>query len=138
MKEKREQETKTIKEDNSDSGKFIRISLEADDSLAGLLEGLNKNVEAIKITKVMLASYVLEKYCGLFSDEDTKQLYMRNVSEVDLLRMAYKRATDSGVLPDNLREILYSNAGLTPGAKKVKKARLINGSNATVDELEAS
>ena len=138
MKENKEQETKTNKDENNETGKFIRISIEADEALSSLHKSINGNAEAVKITKVMLASYLLEKHCPSFSDEDTKTLYMRNVSEVDLLRVAYKRAMDSGLIPDNLREILFANAGLTPGSKKVKKPRHPNGSNATVDESEAS
>lgn len=139
MKEEKEKQgTKENKEDNSEVGKFIRISSEADEALSKLHEGLNKTGDVVRITKVMVASYVLEKFCASFSDEDSKSLYMKNVSEVDLLRFAYKRAMDSGVMPDNLREILFANAGLTPGSKKVKKTRQLNGSIATIDESEAS
>lgn len=139
MKEEKEKQgTKENKEDNSEVGKFIRISSEADEALSKLHEGLNKTGDVVRITKVMVASYVLEKFCASFSDEDSKALYMKNVSEVDLLRFAYKRAMDSGVMPDNLREILFANAGLTPGSKKVKKTRQLNGSIATIDESEAS
>lgn len=132
------QNIKVIKDEGIEQGKFIRISVEADEALSGIHASLNKASDAIKITKVMLASYVLEKYCGTFSDDDAKALYMRNVSEVDLLKLAYKRAMDSGVMPDNLKEILFANAGLTPGPKKPKKARQINGSIATIDESEES
>ncbi len=139
MKEEKEKQgTKENKEDNSEVGKFIRISSEADEALSKLHDGLNKTGDVVRITKVMVASYVLEKFCASFSDEDSKALYMKNVSEVDLLRFAYKRAMDSGVMPDNLREILFANAGLTPGSKKVKKTRQLNGSIATIDESEAS
>jgi hypothetical protein len=138
MKEDKEKETKTNKEENNETGKFIRISIEADEALSSLHRRINGNADAVKVTKVMLASYVLEKHCPGFSDEDAKILYMNNVSEVDLLRVAYKRAIDSGLIPDNLREILFANAGLTHGSKKVKKPRQHNGSIATVDESEAS
>lgn len=136
--EKINQKTKENKEDSNEVGKFIRISGEADEALSKLHDDLNKTGDVVRITKVMVASYVLEKFCTSFSDDDLKALYMKNVSEVDLLRFAYKRAMDSGVMPENLREILFANAGLTPGPKKVKKARQVNGSIATIDELEAS
>ena len=138
MKEEKKETKTENKEDNSEVGKFIRISGEADEALSKLHDGLNKTGDVVRVTKVMVASYVLEKFCASFSDDDLKALYMKNVSEVDLLRFAYKRAIDSGVMPDNLREILFANAGLTPGAKKAKKARQVNGSIATVDESEAS
>ncbi len=138
MRENKEQEVKTNKDENNEQGKFIRISMEADEALSSLHKRINENADAVRVTKVMLASYVLEKNCPGFSDEDTKILYMNNVSEVDLLRVAYKRAIDSGLIPDNLREILFANAGLTHGSKKVKKSRQPNGSIATIDESEAS
>ncbi len=137
-KEANEKEIKLNKEPDENQGKFIRISVEADTALTELHKNVNSQDDSIKVTKVMLASYVLEKHCPQFGDDDIKTLYMKHVSEVDLLRMAYKRAMDSGVIPDNLKEILFANAGLAQGVKKPKKTRQSNGSNATVDEVEAS
>ncbi len=138
MKEEKVKNDIVNKEDATEVGKFIRISSEADEALSQLHDDINRSGDFARITKVMVASYVLEKYCPLFSEDDSKSLLMKNVSEVDLLRIAYKRAIDSGVIPDNLREILFSNAGLTPGAKKTKKGRLSNGIIATIEESEAS
>ena len=139
MKEEKEkQEQRIEKEEVAESGKFIRISAEADEALSKLHDDINRTGDLVRITKVMVASYVLEKFCATFSEDDSKALFMRNVSEVDLLKSAYKRAMDSGVMPDNLREILFANAGLTPGAKKTKKSRQANGSIATIEESEAS
>jgi hypothetical protein len=61
---------------------------------------------------------------------------MRTVTEMDLFKSAYKRAMETGVIPDNLRDLLYANVGLTPGPKKNKKVRQSNGSNATIKETE--
>ena len=138
MKEEKVKNDIVNKEDATEVGKFIRISSEADEALSQLHDDINRSGDFARITKVMVASYVLEKYCPLFSEDDSKSLLMKNVSEVDLLRIAYKRAIDSGVIPDNLREILFSNAGLTPGAKKTKKGRPSNGIIATIEESEAS
>lgn len=137
-KEEKENEKKLNKELDENQGKFIRISIEADAALTELHKNVNSQDDAIKVTKVMLASYVLEKHCPQFGDDDIKVVYMKHVSEVDLLRIAYKRAMDSGIIPENLKEILFANAGLAQGMKKSKKSRQSNGSNATVDELEAS
>ena len=138
MKEVKEKEKNSNKDTDENQGKFIRISIEADAALTELHRNINSNDDAIKVTKVMLASYVLEKHCPHFGDEDIKTVYTKHVSEVDLLRMAYKRAMDSGVMPENLKEILFANAGLAPGLKKQKKPRQSNGSNAAVEELEPS
>lgn len=139
MKDEKEKNDIVVnKEDAAEVGKFIRIGPEADEALSQLHEEVNRSGDFARITKVMVASYVLEKFCPMFSEDDCKALLMKNVSEVDLLRIAYKRAIDSGVIPDNLREILFSNAGLTPGAKKTKKGRLGNGIIATIEESEAS
>ncbi len=137
-KEANEKEIKLNKEPDENQGKFIRISVEADTALTELHKNVNSQDDSIKVTKVMLASYVLEKHCPQFGDDDIKTVYMKHVSEVDLLRMAYKRAMDSGVIPENLKEILFANAGLAQGMKKPKKSRHSNGSNATIDEVEAS
>lgn len=123
--------------ESKDDGKLIRISKEADVALLALLKRLNESEGQVRVTKSALASYLIERFQAKFSDEDFSDLYMRSVSEVDLLRRAYKQAVESGVIPDNLREILLSNVGLTPGPKKVKKARQKDGSIAITDETEA-
>ena len=129
---------KTDEPDASEDGKLIRVSKEADDVLTELWQRLNKNEDALKTTKWSLASYLIEKSCPSFGTEDIKSLYMKSVTDMDLIRTAYKRAMETGVVPDNLREILFANVGLTPGAKKSKKPRRDVGSNATVSELETA
>ena len=128
--------TDTEKQETAEDGKLIRISKEADEALSSLLQRANENGAATKVTKRSLASYLLEKFCPSFTADDIKEVYMRTVSEMDLFRIAYKRAMETGVIPDNLREILFANAGLTPGPKKIKKSRQRNGSNATHIETE--
>src|SRR3989338_7011385 len=101
-----EEEIKGQKED----GKLIRITKEADDAVVALLRKINEDVDQIRITKSSLTSFLIERFSPNFGDEELKALYMRSVSEVDLLRRAYKQAMDSGVMPENLRELLFTNA----------------------------
>lgn len=126
------------KNSERDEGKLIRISKDADDVLSVLVQRLNGEEALAKVSKLDIASFVLERFCPSVNDEDIRELQMRLLSEVDLLRLAYKRALASGAIPDNLREILYLNAGLTVEAKKAKKARHGNGSNATHEDKEAA
>ena len=121
-----------------DDGKLIRISKEADDAILAVLKRVSESVSNFRITKSSLASYVIERFCPRIGDEDMKALYMQSVSEIDLLRQAYKQAMESGVIPENLRDILLSNAGLTGSAKKAKKPRQKDGSNATNEDTEAA
>lgn len=125
------------KSENRDEGKLIRITKEADDVLSRLMQRLNGDGALAKVSKLDLASFVLTRFCPEISNEDLKELQLKLLSEVDLLKLAYKRALASGAMPDNLREILFLNAGLTPEAKKAKKSRQPNGSNATHEDKEA-
>lgn len=124
-----------IKE-QKDEGKLIRISKEADDALVSALQKVNDGA-IVKLFKVDMASFILEKYTLEITEEDIKELQMKSLNEVDLLHHVYKRALDSGVIPDNLREILYLNAGLTPSPKKNRKSRQVNGINDTIQESVA-
>lgn len=135
--EERKEKTKNEKSEvNEDGGKLIRITKEADDALTGLLRRVNDADAALKVTKWNMASYIIEKFCPSFTNDDIKAIYMRTVTEMDLFKGAYKRAIETGVIPDNLRELLFTNAGLTPGPKKVKKTRQRDGSIATIKESE--
>ncbi len=125
------------KKENKDEGKLIRITKEADDALSGLMQRLNDDDAIAKVSKLDLASFVLARFCPGISNDDLRELQLKLLSEVDLLKLAYKRALASGTIPENLREILYLNAGLTPEAKKAKKSRQHNGSNATHEDKEA-
>ncbi len=127
-----------LEERKEAGGKLIRITKEADEALSLLMQKVNSENDAVRISKLDLASFILEKFCPTFSSEDMKDLYMRFIDEVSLLKMAYKQAVQDGSLPDNLREILFKNAGLTPEVKKVKKTRQCNGSNATQLDVEAA
>lgn len=125
-------------EKDKDEGKLIRITKEADDAVTTLLQRINDGVDMVRIAKVELTSFILEKFCPDFSTEDIKELHMRSLNEVDLLKYAYKQAMESGVIPDNLREILYLNAGLASVSKKVKKIRHKDGIIDTINEMEAA
>lgn len=135
MEEKKEK-IKNEKNETNEDGKLIRISKEADEALTGLLRRVNDADEALKITKWNMASYIIEKFCPSFTTDDIKAIYMRTVTEMDLFKGAYKRAMETGVIPDNLRELLFTNAGLTPSPKKIKKTRQQAGSIATIKEPE--
>ncbi len=138
MKEKNKIKNQVEKNEVTDDGKLIRISTEADEALTGLLKRVNNTEDMLKVTKWSMASYIIEKFCPSFTADDIKAVYMRTVTELDLFRGAYKRAMETGVIPDNLRDLLFANAGLTPGPKKVKKIRHTVGSNATINELGKS
>ncbi|MCB0369626.1 MAG: hypothetical protein KDD45_09325 [Bdellovibrionales bacterium] len=133
-KEKNEQENVEgfeIKETNDD-GKLIRISKSAEEVLSELLLQINKSDDNLKVSKWSLASYIIEKYCPRFNDEDLKDLYLKSVTDLDLFKSAYKKIMETGVIPENLRDLLYLNAGLNPGPKKHKSHRHTKGSNATL------
>ena len=127
-------ETNETKED----GKMIRISKEADKAICELLQRTNESTENCRITKSAVASYILEQNAPKFGDTDIKTLYMKSVSDVDLLRSALKQAAQSGVIPDNLRNILFANAGLTPSATKVKKPRRADSISDTIKNKDAA
>ncbi len=131
------EENKDINE-TKDDGKLIRVTMNADQIVQELLHRVNENTENVRITKGALVSFILEQFAPKFGDEEIKALYMQSVSEVDLLRSALKQAHETGVMPDNLREILFANAGLTPSAKKVKKSRRDNGINDTIQDKDAA
>jgi hypothetical protein len=128
----------THNKETKDDGKLIRVTKEADDAIQGLLQRISDSMENAKFTKSALASYLIERFSSKFSDEDAKVLYMQMVSELDLLRSAYKQAMETGVIPDNLRDILFANAGLTPSPKKVKKPRRGDGISDTTVDTEAA
>lgn len=124
--------------ETTEDGKLIRISKEADDAMTALLRRVNSSDDRIRVTKWNMASYIIEKFCPTFTPDDTKALYMRTVTEMDLFKGAYKRALETGVIPDNLRDLLFANAGLAPSTKKIKSPRQRDGSNATVKDKEVT
>lgn len=123
--------------ESRDDGKLVRITKEADEMLRELLQRIGGSVENVRITKAALVSFLIERFGPRIGDVEIKTLYMQMVSEVDLLRNAYKQALESGVIPENLRDILFANAGFVPDPKRTKKSRQHDGSNATVKESEA-
>jgi len=124
--------------ESKDDGKMMRITKEADQAVLALLHRISATTENVRITKSALASYIIEWAAPKFGDADIKTLYMQSVSEVDLLRNALKQATETGVIPENLREILFENAGLTPSSKKTKKPRRSDGINDTIHDKDVA
>lgn len=122
--------------ETKEDGKLIRVTKEADRVVLDLLHRINASVENVRMTKSAVVSFLIEHFGPQFGEAEIKALYMQTVSEVDLLRNAYKQALESGVIPENLRDILFANAGLAPGPKKAKKHRQRDGSNATNMETE--
>ena len=135
-------EVPKIKEETSEKREKteiqITVSIEAEATVSKLLAKKNQEMEPVRLSRKDFVSYLLEKSCAAFGDEDLIQLKRRNINEVILLEHALRQFKENGMISDELRESLWKNIDLTPSAKKSRKAGQAKSSNARLEREDAA
>lgn len=117
--EKENQGTKT----DNDSIVKITITREAAETLAQLVARANEGFDGGRINRQNLASYIIEKYKTNFSERELAHIRQLHYDDSAMFDAVYKRAKETGEIPEYLREALKRHfQGQDDAPKKVKKA----------------
>ena len=103
----------------------IAISKDADRFLGELISRVNDGFDAGKALKQDVASYIICEFGKRADEGDILGFRAMFFNPILLMEATLKRAKETGVLPDHLRDALFQqfqshNAG-TPNSRKSKK-----------------
>lgn len=130
-KEGKEQEKKREKTEIQ-----ITVSIQSEAIVSKLVDRVNEGFDHGRVTRKDLVSYLLVKAAESFDQDDIGKIRSQVLTDVDLLEHLLKEARASGVIPSELRDILWKNINLTPGAKKSKKSSTSKVSNVNYKSME--
>lgn len=106
-----------------DSLAKIAINKEADRALTEIISRVNDGFEAGRATKQEVASHIILSFAKECTESDIHGIRALFFNPISLMEATLKKAKETGVLPDSLRELLFEQftAG-QPGAKKARKS----------------
>ena len=114
----------------------IAITKEADRALSDLLGRVNDGFEAGKATKQEVASYIINSFFNACTDTNIHTLRTLFFNPILLMEATLKKAKETGMVPDSMRQLLYeqfmASNGIQPTAKKTKKTLK---DNAIIDSI---
>lgn len=116
----------------------ITVTIEAEALLSTLVEQVNDGFEMSRVSRKDLASYLLVKAAEDFNQDDISRVRSRALTDVHLLEHLLKEARSTGVIPAELRDVLWKNINLAPGGRKSKRAGRDKGINDTYKEAEVA
>lgn len=105
-----------------DSLAKIAISKDADRALSEVLGRVNDGFEAGRATKQEVASHIISNFSKGCTEAEIHAIRALFFNPILLMEATLKKAKETGVLPDSLRDLLFEqfSAGL-PAARKSKK-----------------
>lgn len=117
--------TNELKEKNDDSLAKIAITKEADRGLVEILNRVIEGFDAGKATKQDIASHIIMRFASTCTDKDIHAMRAVFFNPILLMEATLKKAKETGVLPDALRDLFYQQfMAADPGynAKRAKKS----------------
>ena len=116
----------------------ITVSLACEKKLQECLETINNGFDLARVTRKHLAIFLIERSIKDFDEDDVQAVRNSSLSDVVLLEKALKDARESGLVPEELREILWKSHSLAQSPKRTKKSRQPMYSKAIHTESEAA
>ena len=117
-----ETENTKNKEAKSEDSLRLTVSKVADRALISVVDRVNDGFTGGRVNRSQMVSWILAKFHENLSEADIRSIRADHYDAVAALESAFRRAKESGVVPDELRLLLQKNEGLdeTP-KKKIKK-----------------
>ena len=115
------QETKQKIEENLAK---IAISKESDRALVEILNRIGEGFDAGKATKQDVASHIILHFASNCTDKEIHAMRALFFNPILLMEATLKKAKETGVLPESLRDLLYQQfmqSEPQPNAKRTKK-----------------
>ncbi len=121
-------------EKKTDDSIKITIDKDVEKLVAETVNKINDGYEGGKVSRQIVASWLLDKACKEISDSDVKAIRTDNFNAVNALSAVLRKAQETGVVPLELRQILFAQVGLdTPTKKNVKSKLTKTSTNGGVD-----
>ncbi len=125
------------REQKAEDSLRLTVSKTADKALATVVDRVNEGFTGGKVNRVQMASWILVKFSENLSDADVRTIRADHYDAVAALESAFRRAKETGVVPDELRVLLQKNEGLDETPKrKMKKTLQENIINDDMTKLE--
>ena len=110
---------------NEDQLAKIAISKEADKAVGEILNRVSDGFDAGRPTKHEVTSQIILRFFKEFTDADVHALRVQFFNPILVMEAMVRKAKESGVVPDSMREFLYeqfmASSAVQPAAKKAKK-----------------
>jgi hypothetical protein len=119
-----EKENTKTREPKIEDSLRLTVSKTADKALATVVDRVNEGFTGGRVNRVQMASWILAKFSESLSNADIRTIRADHYDAVAALESAFRRAKETGVVPDELRLLLQKNEGLDETPKKKSKKSL--------------
>lgn len=133
-------EDQSLKLKNSDDN-FIKITItkESENAAMEIVDKVNSGFEAGKVNRQDVVSWIIMRFKGQFGQEEIKTIRASFANEITLLESIFKKAKETGVMPNQLKEALRDYL-VNDTSQKRKKTSLtqksINDGNTEGDDMK--
>ena len=107
---------------DTSAGSKINISRDADAGLKDLVARVNEGFEAGHVSRPAVASWIIAKFCSSLTESDVHMIRMSHYDEAAMLESIYRRARETGEVPEFLREALKKHFHAPDSGTKKKKS----------------
>ena len=100
-------EDQSLKLKNSDDN-FIKITItkESENAAMEIVDKVNSGFEAGKVNRQDMVSWIIMHFKSQFGPEELKNIRTSFANEIILLESIFKKAKETGVMPNQLKEAL--------------------------------
>lgn len=133
-------EDQSLKIKSSDDN-FIKITItkESENAAMEIVDKVNSGFEAGKVNRQDVVSWIIMRFKGQFGQEEIKTIRASFANEITLLESIFKKAKETGVMPNQLKEALRDYL-VNDTSQKRKKTSLtqksINDGNTEGDNMK--
>jgi hypothetical protein len=113
---------KSNSKDESEMAVKITITKEASSTLKDFVLRVNDGFDAGQVHRQDIASWVITKFVSVCTDQDVHDIRMSHYDDVSMFDALYRRAKETGEVPEFLREALKKHFGGAESNRKSKKA----------------
>ncbi len=135
-----EEQSSKVK-NNEESFIKITITKESESVALEIVDKVNSGFEAGKVNRQDVVSWIIMHFKGQFGLEEIKAIRASFANEITLLESIFKKAKETGVMPNQLKEALRDYL-VNDTSQKRKKTNLtqksINDGNNECDEIRES
>jgi hypothetical protein len=102
----------------------ITISENAEAILMDAVKRINEGFEGGRVNRQVAASWLIEQACQDMSDADIREIRADSFDVTQALLAFVKRVGKTGRVPQDFRDLLFAQMGLSTTAKKSSKSKL--------------
>jgi hypothetical protein len=138
MQEEISSESKETKAKKEKDEAQITVSLECEAKLQMCLARVNEGFEFTKVPRKQLAIYLIDRGLDEFGEQEIQEVRQMSLTDMALFERAYRQAKESGVIPEEMRQILWKSLSLIQSPKRSKKSGQTKYSKAIHEDVEAA